>query len=58
MLRLSHDCHAARSEAASGSFAVVTTAYSYRILDLDERELLAFHWHPVGRSNVTTPTST
>jgi hypothetical protein len=23
--------------------------------DEDERELFAYHWHPIGRSHVTTP---
>lgn len=27
--------------------------YSYRIADCDDRELLAWHWHPVGSSLVT-----
>lgn len=38
-----------------GPFDVQLVSYRYRILDPDEGELLAFHWHPVGRSNVTFP---
>lgn len=30
-------------------------SYEYRILDRDDREVLAFHWHPAGLSNVTDP---
>jgi hypothetical protein len=30
-------------------------SYEYRLLDLDQREIIAFHWHPTGLSNVTDP---
>jgi len=30
-------------------------AYSYRILDRDAREIIAYHWHPTGVSRVTHP---
>lgn len=30
-------------------------SYEQRILDRDDREVLAFHWHPTGLSNVTDP---
>ena len=29
--------------------------YAYTILDRDARELLAYHWHPEGVSDVTFP---
>lgn len=32
-----------------------TVSYEYRLLDREEREILAFHWHPVGLSHVTDP---
>ena len=30
-------------------------AYYYQILDVQEREILAYHWHPAGASSVTHP---
>ena len=32
-----------------------TTGYIYRLDDADGREILAYHWHPHGRSHVTIP---
>jgi hypothetical protein len=32
-----------------------TAAYEYRLSDPDDRELLAYHWHPEGQSHVETP---
>lgn len=29
--------------------------YAYTVRDRDERDLLAYHWHPEGVSHVTTP---
>jgi hypothetical protein len=34
---------------------VSTSAYRYHILDRDDREILAYHWHPEGVSPVTEP---
>ena len=34
---------------------VAIVAYQYTLLDEDQREILAFHLHPEGPSNVTTP---
>ena len=34
---------------------VTIASYLYRILNRDEREILAFHWHPVGLSDVIDP---
>jgi len=42
-------------ERASGSANLRRRAYYYRILDRDEREILAYHWHPHGRSAVAAP---
>jgi hypothetical protein len=39
----------------SNPWQVVIVAYQYTLLDADEREILAFHLHPEGRSHVTTP---
>jgi hypothetical protein len=36
-------------------FKCSTAAYHYALEDPEERELLAFHWHPQGRSSVTWP---
>jgi hypothetical protein len=33
----------------------LTTNYWYHIVDRDERMILAYHWHPSGRSTVTAP---
>jgi hypothetical protein len=30
-------------------------AYQYALLDRDDREYFAYHWHPVGGSHVTKP---
>lgn len=30
-------------------------SYEYRLLGEDRQEILAFHWHPTGLSNVTDP---
>jgi hypothetical protein len=30
-------------------------SYEYRLLGEDRHEIVAFHWHPVGLSNVTDP---
>lgn len=32
-----------------------TTGYSYRIGDAKGHEILAYHWHPSGRSPITQP---
>lgn len=40
---------------ASGAWKVSISAYAYRLLDPDEAELLAYHWHPSGRSAMTFP---
>jgi hypothetical protein len=38
-----------------GANSARTTAYRYRLLDAREREILAYHWHPIGRSAVAYP---
>jgi hypothetical protein len=32
-----------------------TTGYAYQLDDADGREILAYHWHPAGRSPVARP---
>lgn len=39
----------------AGFFEVRTASYLYRILDLNEREIIAYHWHPEGVSPVVRP---
>ncbi|MGI8642914.1 MAG: hypothetical protein ACR2LS_02220 [Thermomicrobiales bacterium] len=36
-------------------FEAHTTNYRYHILDRDDREILAYHWHPNSVSPVTEP---
>jgi hypothetical protein len=37
------------------SYWVQATSYRYQLLDGEEREILAYHWHPVGLSSITYP---
>ena len=32
-------------------WTVIETGYRYRIMDSNHREILAYHWHPMGRSS-------
>lgn len=43
------------AEGPRGPWKVVAAAYSYRLLATDEKESLAYHWHPAGRSSTTWP---
>jgi hypothetical protein len=29
--------------------------YQYTLRDIDDREIVAYHWYPEGRSHITTP---
>jgi len=40
---------------ARGPWKAQTVAYWYAIETLDEREVLAYHWHPNSRSATTAP---
>lgn len=42
-------------EAPRGPWDAQTVAYEYRLSDGDDREILAYHWHPDGASHVQTP---
>jgi hypothetical protein len=42
-------------DAGRLQYRAAVTRYVYRVLDLDDQELFAFHWHPVGVSDVRTP---
>lgn len=48
---LTSDATASRSER----WRTRTTGYAYRLDDLDGREIVAYHWHPDGRSPVLVP---
>ena len=37
-------------EISGNLWAVLEVGYRYRIMDSDHREILAYHWHPVGQS--------
>ncbi len=32
-------------------WTVIETGYEYSIMDADQREILAYHWHPMGQSS-------
>jgi hypothetical protein len=38
-----------------GSFEVRLVGYVFELLDMSNRELFAWHWHPSGNSRVTRP---
>lgn len=47
------DCVIHQRSAPDNAFVATESAYSYSIADRDGRELLAWHWHPIGSSAVT-----
>ncbi|MGE3913444.1 MAG: hypothetical protein AB7K36_29095, partial [Chloroflexota bacterium] len=42
-------------EESRGYWDADLAAYEYRLSDPDDREILAYHWHPDGQSHVQTP---
>jgi hypothetical protein len=44
-----------RAEPPRGLWDAATAAYEYRRSDQDDREILAYHWHPGGQSNAEAP---
>jgi hypothetical protein len=42
-------------EDVSHQYTTRIVSYEYRLIDHDDREILAFHWHPVGLSDVVDP---
>jgi hypothetical protein len=42
-------------EAPRGPWEAQTAAYEYHLSDRDDREILAYHWHPDGASHVQVP---
>ncbi len=43
------------TQQPEGEFEAAIRSYWYRLLDRDDVELLVWHWHPLGRSEVTHP---
>jgi hypothetical protein len=41
--------------SSTPGWTVETAAYEYALLQADGRELLAYHWHPTGRSPIVWP---
>jgi hypothetical protein len=54
-VQIRHDCAVARSADSDDGFAATTVTYDYRVLDREQNELLAYHWHPAGVSSVRHP---
>lgn len=46
---------AIRRAEASGAFVAETIGYRFHLLDRNDQEILAYHWHPSGVSPVTYP---
>ena len=54
MLQLFHTYMVRPSQNEEG-WEAATTEYRYELYDRDAAEILAYHWHPDGRSSVKTP---
>lgn len=54
-LSIVHHCHPIPHPTVADTFVVRSIYYAYEILDVDENEILTYHWHPAGESDVTTP---
>jgi hypothetical protein len=44
-----------QAEPPRGLWDAQTAAYELRLSDGDDREILAYHWHPDGQSHVQAP---
>jgi hypothetical protein len=44
-----------RAEPPRGLWDATTAAYEYRLSDQDDREIMAYHWHPDGQSHIQAP---
>ncbi len=42
-------------DTPTGLWTVDVVNYQYAVFDTNDREVLAYHWHPVGQSPVVTP---
>jgi hypothetical protein len=54
-LRVRLRVRVAQAEPPRGLWDARTAAYEYRLSDQDDREILAYHWHPDGQSHIQTP---
>ncbi len=43
------------SDSPSASWTVTETGYRYSIIDDEGRDVLEYHWHPVGQSPIIAP---
>lgn len=57
ILRLAHEFTTQRISRVHtrGLYEVSNSFYLYEILDLEENEIVVYHWHPIGASPITTP---
>ncbi len=54
-LRVEHYYRIEHDADRSSMWRAATVGYVYGLYREDGREILAYHWHPDGRSHVTTP---
>jgi hypothetical protein len=52
LLSVEHEGTIVRSETGRRAFRVQTTGYNYRVLTGAGEEILGYHWHPIGESDV------
>jgi hypothetical protein len=54
-LEVTHGYRIVEAQDERGPWKVKTAAYMYTLKDDQGHELIAFHWHPEGRSDVQVP---
>lgn len=54
-LTVNHWYHVVHDAGARRQWRVHTAGYLYALDNWDGREIIAYHWHPIGPSHVTTP---
>ena len=54
-LRVRFRIRVTQADPPRGLWDAQTAAYEYRLSDESAREILAYHWHPEGPSQVQTP---
>lgn len=54
-LRVRLRVRVAQDEPPRGLWDAQTVAYEYRLSDQDDREILAYHWHPESQSHARMP---
>ena len=55
MLGLQQTYRIVESELSGAPWRVDAIDYDYAIYDVEEREVLLYHWHSVGNSSIATP---